>query len=440
MQEFVLKILSGPMFGVDVRLPSENVHLFFCDNETIEKSHTGSVYQHSLNTLVIPCAYGANEKILLRLTKPEEFELSEDQTITVTVQRIPLGLHQTGDTEEGVISDGSIQNDISDSKSEGIILSDGEKNFEPLTISLNQPVTIGHAIIALKHISEEWSYDVTQYHYPLLQQKITEVQSSSRHSVKKDLVFFFKCAVFGSLCVACVAVLFLFSTTNNVGTLKDVLSPVNPYISQNKNGETYILTRTLSDAVWSEIALRKSNHSSSHINIISEPAEVANIEKLLSEHVIPFFDVKFTSAFTINLTLSQERSSKIKKTDQLIHDVLLKNFPYLKSINIQRVSDKIVLANATERLQSLGVYHQKDITADHVTFNISGDVDDFRLSTLRQQVNEFYAQYGDQYVKFIINLNEDPLRNRTFKTGKDSYVVIPGNHWLYSDITATHQY
>lgn len=440
MQEFVLKILSGPMFGVDVALPSESVHLFFCDNETIEKSHTGSVYQHSLNTLIIPCAHGANEKILLCLTNNEDSVLSEHKTITATAQRIPLTPHHVDGLAEETTSINSIHSDTRDEILEGISQIDDNQNFDSLVISLNQPVTIGHAIIALKLASEEWSHEVAQYSYPLKQQTITGVQSPSRSSVDANYWFFFKCAAFGILCLACVAALLILSSPNNVGTLQDILAPVNPGISQNKNGEIYVLTKTPSDAEWSEIALRKNNVASSHIKIMSEPTEVARMETLLSGHIIPFFDIKFTSAFTIHLMLSQERSAKFQNINKLIQNILRMNFPYLITINVQKISDDVVLANATERLKALGVYHQKDITADHVTFNISGDVDDFRLSTLRQQVNEFYTQYGDQYVKFIINLNEDPLRNRTFKTGANSYVVIPGNHWLYSDITATHQY
>ena len=163
------------------------------------------------------------------------------------------------------------------------------------------------------------------------------------------------------------------------------------------------------------------------------------MKKLLSEHVIPFFDVKFTSPFKVNLLLSQERGARERNIDQIIRDILIKDFPYLVNINIQRISDGVVLANAAERLKSMGLYSQRSVAANHVTFNISGEIDDFQLVTLRRQANEFYDQYGDQYVKFVVNLNEDPLRNRTFKTGADSYVVIPGNHWLYSDITTTRQ-
>lgn len=438
MQEFVLKILSGPMFGVDIALPSESVHLFFCDNETIEKSHTGSVYQHSLNTLIIPCAYGANEKILLRLSKPEDSALSEHKTITATAQRIPLASHPVDGLAGETTSGNRIQGDTSDEILEDISQTDGNQNFDILTISLNQPVMIGHAIIALKFASEEWSHEVTQYSYPLIQQTIAGVQAPSRPSVETNHWFFFKCAVFGILCLACVTTLFVFPSSNNVGTLKDILAPVSPGISQNKNGEIYILAKTPSDAVWSEIALRKNNVTSAHINIMSEPTELGRMEKLLSGNVIPFFDIKFTSAFTIHLMLSQERSTKVQNIDQLIQNLLRKNFPYLIAIKIQKISDDIVLANATERLKALGVYYQKDITADHVTLNVKSDIDDVQLGIFRQQVNEFHDQYGDQYVKFIINLDEDPLRNRTFKTGADSYVVIPGNHWLYSDITATH--
>ncbi|POT59513.1 hypothetical protein C3432_01970 [Citrobacter amalonaticus] len=432
-QDIVLKILSGPMFGVDVELPDDNVHLFFCDSDAIEQSNAGSVYQYAINTLLIPCAKGANEKILLRLSKQESDDHTDGVT-EATAQRIPPEDLQT----EAAVSEIAADDD-SDIVGENSKLNADSQRVDIIPVPLNQPVNIGHAVIALKPACEEWSKEVTQYYYPVsAQNNDAQAQVIPVPVAEQKRRFAFKYAFGGLICLAGAAVLFALFTPNKVGTLKETLSPINPGISQHKSGKIYVLTQTQPEAVWAEKALRKSNLSASNINVIAETVELARMKRILSEHVIPFFNVKYNaSTFTLNLQLSQERSAGRQHIDKTVRDLLIKEFPYLTTINIQRISDNEVLANAAERLKSMGLYSQKDIAANHVTFSISGEVDDVQLGTLRRQVNEFYDQYGDQYVKFVVNLNEDPLRNRTFKTGVDSYVVIPGNHWLYSDIFTT---
>ncbi len=415
MQDIVLKILSGPMFGVDVSLPDDNVHLFFCDSETIDKNQSGSVYQYAINTLLIPCAKGANEKILLRLNKLQNDEQSE-QKADITAQLLPT---------ESLDAETEKEREAENSKSADVI-----------TVPLNQPVSIGYAVIALKNSQEEWSKDVTQYNFPLPTNNVAvQAQNANDFSTQKKRPSVFQLAMGGLFCLACAAVIFMLFLPNKVGTVKDILTPVNPDISQAKNGHIYILASTEYEAAWSENALRKSNLFEDNIKILAQNVELTRMKTLLSQQVVPFFDVKFTSASTLILLLSKERSEGNVSINQTIQKLLTQEFPYITTINIKRISDNIVIANAAERLKSMGFFFRKEMTPNHTTFSISGEMDDFQLETLRRQINEFYDQYGDQYVKFVINLNEDPLRNRTFKTGIDSYVVVPGNHWLYSDVS-----
>ncbi|KNC09813.1 hypothetical protein AC791_14430 [Klebsiella sp. RIT-PI-d] len=442
MQRILLRILSGPMFGVDVALPDDSAHLFFCDSDSMEKQQSGSVYQHSLNTLLIPCAPGKNEKIILRQITSEEDADDIASPIKITAQRIPVEESQADCNIENDLADDdeseSTNEDANeDANSDVLPLAD---DYSVITISLNQPVVIGNAVIALRLASDSWSSLVTQYDYPFspynedIHSQI--VLSSESEKKRPSILLSAACA---AVCIAGAALLFVLCSPNEVVTLKDTLSLINPAISQNINGSIYVLTKTQPEAEWSEKALRKSNVARSNsVSILAETAEISRMKKILAEHLIPFFDIKFTSAFTVKLLLSQERSAKLQNIDQSIQKLLTFKFPYLKSINIQRVSDKTVLSNAIDRLRSLGVYSEKDISPNHVTLSISGEIDDFQLNTLRRQVDEFYDQYGDEYVKFVVNLNEDPLRNRTFKSGPDSYVVVPGNHWLYSDIVTTH--
>lgn|GEM_PF-5160830 len=437
MQRILLRILSGPMFGVDVALPDDSAHLFFCDSDSMEKQQSGSVYQHSLNTLLIPCAPGKNEKIILRQLAAEDTD-DIASPIKITAQRIPVEESQ---------ADCNIKNDLADDDESESTGEDVNSDVLPragdysvITISLNQPVVIGNAVIALRLASDSWSSSVTQYDYPFSSHNEdihSQIVLSSESEKKRPSILLSTACAVG--CIAAAALLFVLCSPNEVVTLKDTLSLINPAISQNINGSIYVLTKTQPEAEWSEKALRKSNVARSNsVSILAETAEISRMRKILAEHVIPFFDIKFTSAFTVKLLLSQERSARIQNIDQSIQKLLATKFPYLKSINIQRISDKTVLSNAIDRLRSLGVYSEKDISPNHVTLSISGEIDDFQLNTLRRQVDEFYDQYGDEYVKFVVNLNEDPLRNRTFKSGPDSYVVVPGNHWLYSDIVTTH--
>nr|WP_318383153.1 PrgH/EprH family type III secretion apparatus protein [uncultured Enterobacter sp.] len=425
-ENYVLKILSGPMFGVDVALPDESIiHLYFGDNDTLANDTAGNFHNYALNSLLIPGIPGGNEKFLLRLRDDNGRETRDGETYTITAQRlVDKHAHDETDTAEDI----------------GLRSEDGD---ELIHIPLNEPTAVGQVVIALREASQTWSDSVTHYRFPFSAPNGQAPQGTIQgDSVPQKRPWLLRFSALVVILAGCALIAFLVMLPNKIVTLREALIPVNPEISQTKDGRIFILANTLPEATWAEMALRKSELLSNNITLLSVPQERDKLKALLVENVVPFFDVKFTRGFTLRLLISRERSpadpTKLKQYEQRLQKLLLGHFPYINAVNIERVSDSVVYANARDRLKALGIHSQKDVASQHITLNISGELDDFQLSTLRHQVSEFTEQYGDQYVKFVVNMNEDPLRNRTFKTGADSYIVVPGNHWLYSDITASH--
>lgn len=420
------------MFGVDIELPKEkSIHLFFGNDDQFNKINASNVYNNSLNALLIPTANDDSERILIHLPDINEASDVESDKNRATATRI-IESNENATSEQ--LADGYEEDGLQSSEI------DNKAHNEVIDLPLNLPVTIGKVVIALKNDSENWSDDVTNFCVPF------NDNGSKDNSTPETITF--KSKTYSSKVIICLAfvlivilIAVIYFTPTKLVTLKDTLNPLNPSISQSNNGVVYILTKSNQESIWVSMALRKAGLLNNNISILAVPEEVAKMKKLLNENLTPFFDISFVDSFKARVLLSVERSptdtNGLKNFDASLRALLTRHFPYLHSIDIARVSDKTVLANAIDRLKSSGLYGQENISKNHVTLNISGEIDDFQLSMLRRQLVEFYEQYGDQYVKFVVDMNEDPLRNRTFKTGINSYVVIPGNHWLYSDITST---
>lgn len=127
LPHYVMKVLSGSMYGVDIPLPhSENVHVRFISQEqllTAEQSEQQSIFS-SVNAVVVPAPAEQSTCFLLSFMTS-----AESDTVAVSCRLLSLAGEDLLSPEDG-----------------------GECSDRDL--SLNSPVKIGLITIALKLTGE----------------------------------------------------------------------------------------------------------------------------------------------------------------------------------------------------------------------------------------------------------------------------------------------
>lgn len=130
------------------------------------------------------------------------------------------------------------------------------------------------------------------------------------------------------------------------------------------------------------------------------------------------------------LFLSQQRDKPFtaESKKQFIHD--FQSFvPYTKTVSFSYLDDTILVSQAKYGLKQLNVEYRQEINPSYNTFIIQGELDDSDLLRLKQFVSEFYRTWGDNYIRFVITLHRDFLKNFSFKNGPQNYIKISNNHW-----------
>ncbi len=74
--------------------------------------------------------------------------------------------------------------------------------------------------------------------------------------------------------------------------------------------------------------------------------------------------------------------------------------PYIKDIKVVEIDDKQLVLEAEQGLRSLGIKYSKKHVGDYYSYNINGELNDSEILRLKYFINEFYRQWGREYVIF----------------------------------------
>ncbi|EMX5165428.1 type III secretion apparatus, partial [Citrobacter freundii] len=250
LPHYVMKVLSGSMYGVDIPLPhSENVHVRFMSQQqllTAEQSEQQSIFS-SLNTVVVPAPEEQSTCFLLSFITS-----SGSDTVAVSCKLLSL------DGEDSLSSENS-----------GVTLD--------RTLSLNSPVKIGPITIALKINDESWNQDVVNYSrepFSALHQD-ENIADTSFTKVSTDKSYF-RCQLYwliflSTVILVGVAASFIgyYAKVDNSASVLSLLSPVEPDIVKLKDGSIYVIVMNDTDAGWGWQELNKSNINTEKIHIVS---------------------------------------------------------------------------------------------------------------------------------------------------------------------------
>lgn len=411
LPHYVMKVLSGSMYGVDIPLPhSENVHVRFMSQQqllTAEQSEQQSIFS-SLNTVVVPAPEEQSTCFLLSFITS-----SGSDTVAVSCKLLSL------DGEDSLSSENS-----------GVTLY--------RTLSLNSPVKIGPITIALKINDESWNQDVVNYSrepFSALHQD-ENIADTSFTKVSTDKSYF-RCQLYWLiflstviLVVAAASFIGYYAKVDNSASVLSLLSPVEPDIVKLKDGSIYVIVMNDTDAGWGWQELNKSNINTEKIHIVSLESARLDLSAMLHDLKIPFHKIELTDYSTLAIIFSTERCTE-DTCNKPFNNLIGKNYPWIKNTIIGSFADQEIIVSAKRKLNKLGFQFTTDITPLRASFIIHGVIEREQYSVIQNLIDSFRQNFGGEYVQFYFGLDEPGLRPLTYRNGDDSYAIMSDYHWLY---------
>lgn len=106
-------------------------------------------------------------------------------------------------------------------------------------------------------------------------------------------------------------------------------------------------------------------------------------------------------------------------------------FPWIDSLTIRAVSDRVISEIAEQGLQQLPVSYTRINQSGRVNFIIDGDLADSEF----QRVKTFITNYGRTWygdpVQFTIAVKNDAMKGKSFKYGDQHYIKLSPQHWYF---------
>lgn len=411
LPHYVMKVLSGSMYGVDIPLPHcENVHVRFMSQQqllTAEQSEQQSIFS-SVNTIVVPAPAEQSTSFLLSFVTS-----AETDTVAVSCQLLSLA-------------------------GEDLLSSENDGETSVRALNLNSPVKIGLIAIALKIKDESWNQDVVNYSrepFSALHQD-ESITDPSFTKVSTDKSYFrrqlYWLIVLSTVILIVAAASFIgyCAKVDNSASVLSVLSPVEPDIVKLNDGSIYVIVKNDTDVGWGWQELNKSNINTEKIHIVSLESARIDLSAMLHELKIPFHKIELADSSTLVIKFSTERCTN-DTCNKPFNALIGKNYPWIKNTIIGSFADQEIIASAERKLNELGFQFTTEITPLRASFIIHGVIEREQYSVIQNSIDSFRQNFGGEYVQFDFELDEPGLRPLTYRNGDDSYAIMSDYHWLY---------
>ncbi|HAH0892559.1 TPA: PrgH/EprH family type III secretion apparatus protein [Escherichia coli] len=299
---------------------------------------------------------------------------------------------------------------------------------EDRTLTLNQQIEVLGLKFAVKEKNEVWQYSLPG----IIENNIisTKQHFFSSKLFKYVMLFFLFAIIF---------IAFYIVNASNDPQLRHIDKIL---VNKNRNYEIlygrdhviYINTNILDEAVWVKQALEK-NQPGKPVRVINPDDESIRIFSWLADNFpdLQYFKLQLLDASNLRLTVSKQRNAI---TQQLIDNLikgLLQTMPYASNISIAVLDDNVLESQAIETLSAIGLSYEKYKTANNVYFNIIGTLSDSELNKINNYVDEYYKQWGKQYVRFNVNLKNQDTNNSPFSYGDNRFEKSQGSNWTFQE-------
>ncbi|EGB2143022.1 PrgH/EprH family type III secretion apparatus protein [Escherichia coli] len=381
LESYAIRLLSGPLNGCEYEILNGRVLVIVGNDVSLGRSDSFSELPE--NTIVIP--YG-------ELTGSFEVIITTDPDLVVTIRELTA------------------------------------QESEDRTLTLNQQIEVLGLKFAVKVKNEVWQYSIPG----IVENNITSTrQHFFRSTLFKYVTLFFLFAI--------IFIAFYIVHASNDPQLRHIDKIL---VNKNRNYEIlygrdhviYINTNSLDEAVWVKQALEK-NQPGKPVRVINPDDESIRIFSWLADNFpdLQYFKLQLLDASNPRLTVSKQRNAI---TQQLIDNLikgLLQTMPYASNISIAVLDDNVLESQAIETLSAIGLSYEKYKTANNVYFNIIGTLSDSELNKINNYVDEYYKQWGKQYVRFNVNLKNQDKNNSSFSYGDNRFEKSQGSKWTFQE-------
>ncbi|HFV4508107.1 TPA: PrgH/EprH family type III secretion apparatus protein [Escherichia coli] len=381
LESYAIRLLSGPLNGCEYEILNGRVLVIVGNDVSLGRSDSFSELPE--NTIVIP--YG-------ELTGSFEVIITTDPDLVVTIRELTA------------------------------------QEPEDRTLTLNQQIEVLGLKFAVKVKNEVWQYSIPG----IVENNITSTrQHFFRSTLFKYVTLFFLFAI--------IFIVFYIVNASNDPQLRHIDKIL---VNKNRNYEIlygrdhviYINTNSLDEAVWVKQALEK-NQPGKPVRVINPDDESIRIFSWLADNFpdLQYFKLQLLDASNPRLTVSKQRNAI---TQQLIDNLikgLLQTMPYASNISIAVLDDNVLESQAIETLSAIGLSYEKYKTANNVYFNIIGTLSDSELNKINNYVDEYYKQWGKQYVRFNVNLKNQDTNNSSFSYGDNRFEKSQGSKWTFQE-------
>lgn len=392
---FVFKVLGGSLNGIEFSLEPQDYFIYVGDGQTEQDS-----LARAERTLHIP-TNGARDNFIVQLSS-----LADDVQFSVTVC--------------------------------------GQAGQQNQLLMLNSVCEVEGVYFAVRRAGQSWSDEVRQgvpvpvaLSHPSAQVAADQPLTQARPSGGRGR--FLRYALLLVLVGLVAAAGWRYNRAGRgpdpvvsaAGELQKLVGDRPGYsLHPGRGGVKYLFASNLNQSQWVQQALVRENFTS-HWRVVTPKAEVTRLSAILEQNNIAFYAIRLSDPAHPVLLLSSTRSRTDAASLAHVNQVFLDAAPYANDLNIVLYEDAQVLDKAQQGLKALGIEYQILQSESAVTLSTwipSADVD---LNVFSRFVSDFYQNWGQNYVKFSVDIREDTMKGRSFKYGQEGVVTMNKSHWSF---------
>ncbi|WP_407973165.1 PrgH/EprH family type III secretion apparatus protein (plasmid) [Burkholderia pyrrocinia] len=398
-----LRILFGPLTGVDILLPDTEV-FFHVGNDvpSTERDDGTPALAHAANVLYVPYP-GQTDHFRLRLATDaaEPVDDGEPSWRSHTVEFI------------------------------------GDKQVECKAFSHNAPLQHGVVAFAVKHVNEAWSDAVLNF---ATQPESDIAEPSSVNATRpfgadSQARRIWVLALLGALFVIGLTALGYwqvqrYMASQHVADVASLLSsaPTHNTILPGHDGVVHVVSETEQGAEWDRQALLKASPVE-RVVVMSLDQERQRLAQQLSSHGVRFVTVRLDAPTSPTLVVLDDQvpASQSRWLGQQVQRWV----PYTITPRILRVSTTDIVQSARAMLDAVNAHYRIEPRPHGVTFDLLGSPTDTQLAALQDRVLQFSRLWGTHYVNFNIVMRSNRLNGKSYWDGEDRYILNRPDSWYF---------
>lgn len=389
------------------------------NNETDIQVDSSTVVVRLLNSVLRGCEFRLNEPTLFVFSADENVVLQQHSSILPdNVIYIPMAGENTNFE---LIPP-------ADNRDSLLVRELSEPEVVEKTVPLQQVVEIGNLIFAVRHQHMCWDKAILDY-------QVAENKPRPNPLRKTRNLW---PALLSTLLIVSAAGGGWYYLNQQQRQINEISALIGKgagdyVISVGRDNVNYVIVADKEAMNWTRQAFIKSPPSGK-VKVINSSDEAERIASWLVQHrpAVKFHRVDFSQPRRPVLWLSQERSRLTPQEESALRAVLLEQLPWAKNIAFSGIGDHQIAADAENGLARIAQYFNKSSEKDSVTYLIRGEFNDAELEALRKFVTDFYQRWGNSYVNFAIELQDDPLKDKSFKYGDQGYIKLKPGHWFFA--------